>query len=203
MTRRRNTVRNQVSYHDLQITSPDQVQNSNKGLSHTTRQRPCYHPITNYQSISTYTALIHHWDISLPGFIDKGLALPRLQITCFDHVTAEPTLDASSCSSSESGVLTNHPITPFWLCIHSIPSPSAIHSSASLALASQRDFTLCLWSRAGDNLTCNICQYLIDSQDGETVRYSVTIQLAIVVHPSWQYCRVCFRDDEHSAACRG
>ncbi|SRR6266702_492361 len=32
-----------------------------------------------HQSISAHVALIHHWVISLPGSIDKGLDVPRLQ----------------------------------------------------------------------------------------------------------------------------
>ncbi len=52
-----------------------------KGLGIPTRQHPCYRPIIYHQSISTRAAPIHHRDISLPGSIDKGLDMPRLQIT--------------------------------------------------------------------------------------------------------------------------
>ncbi len=43
----------------------------------------------NHQSISTRIALIHHRDISLPGFIDKGLDLAQTADHVLGHVTAE------------------------------------------------------------------------------------------------------------------
>src|SRR6266702_5372909 len=95
-----------------------------------------------------------------------------------------PILAASSCSSSESGVLTNRPITPFGLCLHSIPSPSVIHSLASLAFF----FNQCIfWSCAGSNVTLTL-QLVLYHFGRELERW----QIPLLVTAHWQQRELAF-----------
>src|SRR6266702_4331131 len=81
-----------------------------------------------HQSISARIVLIRHWDISLPGFIDKGPRHAQTADHVLDHVTVELLFFTHHPTHSQEGmcllsVHTHHSgrvSIPFLLCQQSI-----------------------------------------------------------------------------------